>query len=408
MFEAGYESYEKNDKKGLGRGAMSWKECEDEGGHHDGEGEKEREGGAKGSTSLSPHHEGYDAEVVARQRRELLKATTAAAAARTGPTYLEQDELKARSEERGKDGVPAMGGAGVVEGGEEEDPNDNKGGSSSSSGGGIVSGGGGGGGGGGGEGGKVAANSGSSSSSSDSNTSLENWTWAKPSRLSQEQEEQQSNSTRSGSRTASSSTKSRLGHIPVVLRTLLTPAEVVQSLTELGGGGVTSVDIRGKGNFDAEAMIFASGRSGGHLRRMADALVGALKARGVEEERAPGVTGAEGYECDDWMIVDGGNVIVHLMEPSQRKALELEQFWGGAAEGMEEAKGGSVGEVVMPVVAGTSEAAWNQAHDELLERFPCDEGYAPENEGHSGRERELRRVLGGQRGFTGRRARRRA
>lgn len=243
--------------------------------------------------------------------------------------------------------------------------------------------------------------------------SLDNWTWAKPSRLSQEQEQQESNSTRSGSSresgsTASSTTKSRLGHIPVVPRTLLTPAEVVQSLMELGGGGVTCVDIRGKGNFEAEAMIFASGRSGGHLRRMADVLVGALKARGVEEEKAPGVTGAEGYECDDWMIVDGGNVIVHLMEPSQRKALGLEQFWGRAAEEEEGAEGGRVGEVVMPVVAGTSEEAWNQAHDELLDRFPCDEGYTPEKEGQAGRERDLRRVLGGQGRTAGRRARRKA
>ena len=248
MFEAGYENYEKNDKKGLGRGAMSWKECEDETGYHEGEGEGGREGGVGGATSLSPHHEGYDAEVVTRQRLELLKATTAAAAARTGATYLEKHELKARSEERGRDGVPSMGGSGVVEAGV-EDPNDhNKGGSSSSSSGssssssgGSVMGGGGGGGGGG-----VSANSGSSSSSSssgnDKNMSLDNWTWAKPSRLSQEQEQQQQQQQQQGSNSSSRSssvttTKSRLGHIPVVPRTLLTPAEVMRSLIELGGGG---------------------------------------------------------------------------------------------------------------------------------------------------------------------------
>ncbi len=61
--------------------------------------------------------------------------------------------------------------------------------------------------------------------------------------------------------------------IPVKPRTLLSAAEVTAALEALGGQDVQVVDVRGKGNLDAEAMVFASGRSGPHLRRMADTLV---------------------------------------------------------------------------------------------------------------------------------------
>lgn len=65
--------------------------------------------------------------------------------------------------------------------------------------------------------------------------------------------------------------------IPVKPRTLLAAAEVVAALEGLGGQEVKVVDVRGKGNMDAEAMVFASGRSGAHLRRMADTLVMAVR-----------------------------------------------------------------------------------------------------------------------------------
>lgn len=45
-----------------------------------------------------------------------------------------------------------------------------------------------------------------------------------------------------------------------------------------------------------------------------------LKRRRLK--RAPGTTGAEGYEDDHWMIVDGANIIVQLMEPGERARLE--------------------------------------------------------------------------------------
>jgi hypothetical protein len=99
------------------------------------------------------------------------------------------------------------------------------------------------------------------------------------------------------------------------------------------------------------------------------------------------VTGAEGYDCDDWMIVDGGNLIVHLMEPRQRKALALEAHWGQAAEVF---KG-----VTLP--ATRTDAAWEAAHDQALEALdnPADDDYDPLRDDHGARERAFRRLVGG-------------
>ena len=325
MFEEGYESYEKNDKKGLGRGAMSWHECESPD-----QAVPIGEGGV--AASLSPHHEGYDAETVTKQRLELL---TKAAAERTNAAYVAEVELEARREEAAA-AAAAAGGLG--------EPDKPVAGKSN---------------------GAAAGGGGNEGSSTD------NWTWAKP------QPEGQRQASGSG-----------LAQIPVLARTLLTASEVTTAMEALGGMDVAVVDVVGKGNLDAEAMIFVSGRSGAHLRRMADVLVQALKAREIGEREAPGVTGAEGYDCEDWMIVDGGNVIVHLMEPSQRKALDLEAFWGAA-----DFKG-----ITLPPGAAISEAAWDAAHDKALDANPSDEGYTPEKDDHAKRERELRRVLNAKSG----------
>jgi Ribosomal silencing factor during starvation len=53
------------------------------------------------------------------------------------------------------------------------------------------------------------------------------------------------------------------------------------------------------------------------LQRLSDILTYALKKRKLY--MAPGITGAEGYDCDDWMIVDCWNLIVHVFEAGYRQ-----------------------------------------------------------------------------------------
>ena len=69
-------------------------------------------------------------------------------------------------------------------------------------------------------------------------------------------------------------------------------------------------------------MIIATGRSTRQIAAMADHLVRRLKELGIK-----GVT-PEGLRQRDWVVVDGGDVIVHLFRPEVRQFYNLEKMWG--------------------------------------------------------------------------------
>ena len=69
-------------------------------------------------------------------------------------------------------------------------------------------------------------------------------------------------------------------------------------------------------------MVIASGRSARQVGAMADHLRETLKAEGLH-----GVS-AEGMERCDWVLVDAGDVIVHLFRPEVRAFYNLEKMWG--------------------------------------------------------------------------------
>lgn len=81
-----------------------------------------------------------------------------------------------------------------------------------------------------------------------------------------------------------------------------------------------TIDLDGKTAI-ADAMIIASGTSQRHLAAMADKLLERLKAAGIE-----GVT-AEGAGDTDWVLIDAGDVIVHLFRPETRDLYNLEKLW---------------------------------------------------------------------------------
>ena len=68
-------------------------------------------------------------------------------------------------------------------------------------------------------------------------------------------------------------------------------------------------------------MIVASGTSGRHVAAMSEHLVQALK--GVGYVHVP----VEGLEASDWVLVDAGDVIVHLFKPEIREHYNLEKMW---------------------------------------------------------------------------------
>ena len=81
------------------------------------------------------------------------------------------------------------------------------------------------------------------------------------------------------------------------------------------------IDLSGKSNI-ADFMVIASGRSQRHVGAMADHLFEKLKQAGCGK---PSVEGAE--RCD-WVLIDAGDIIVHLFRPEVRAFYGLEKMWG--------------------------------------------------------------------------------
>jgi ribosome-associated protein len=81
------------------------------------------------------------------------------------------------------------------------------------------------------------------------------------------------------------------------------------------------IDLRGKSSI-ADYMLVASGRSQRQVAALADRLLAALAAHG--RRRAS----AEGLPHSDWVLIDAGDVIVHLFRPESRTRYNLEKMWG--------------------------------------------------------------------------------
>jgi ribosome-associated protein len=81
------------------------------------------------------------------------------------------------------------------------------------------------------------------------------------------------------------------------------------------------IDLSGKSSI-ADFMVIASGRSARQVGSMADHLQQKLKAAGV------GRLSVEGLQRSDWVLIDAGDVIIHLFRPEVRSFYNLEKMWG--------------------------------------------------------------------------------
>jgi ribosome-associated protein len=96
---------------------------------------------------------------------------------------------------------------------------------------------------------------------------------------------------------------------------------VSQSLDDDKAVDVVTIDLNGKSTI-ADYMVIASGRSHRQVGAMTDHLLSALKDAGL------GRVGVEGQAQADWVLVDAGDVIVHLFRPEIRSFYNLEKMWG--------------------------------------------------------------------------------
>lgn len=83
---------------------------------------------------------------------------------------------------------------------------------------------------------------------------------------------------------------------------------------------VVFIDLKGKSPI-ADGLIVASGRSQRHVGAMADHLLRALKEAGYGRCRVEGMPSA------DWVLIDAGDVIVHLFRPEVRSFYNIEKIW---------------------------------------------------------------------------------
>jgi len=95
---------------------------------------------------------------------------------------------------------------------------------------------------------------------------------------------------------------------------------ILNSLDEDGAFDVVSISLAGKSS-EADVMVVASGRSTRHVSAVADKLVDRLK------HEAGIIPRAEGKETADWVLIDAGDVIVHIFRPEVRDFYQLEKMW---------------------------------------------------------------------------------
>ena len=101
---------------------------------------------------------------------------------------------------------------------------------------------------------------------------------------------------------------------------------VLHSLDEDQAQDVVSIPLEGKSSI-ADHMVIASGRSTRQVAAIATHLAERLKKQGHGNPRI------EGLPAADWVLIDAGDVVVHLFRPEVRSFYNLERMWGFGDEG---------------------------------------------------------------------------
>ena len=95
---------------------------------------------------------------------------------------------------------------------------------------------------------------------------------------------------------------------------------IQESLDSDKAENIVTIELAGKSSI-ADFMVIASGQSNRHVNAMTDHLVKLFKDNGLKG------TAVEGQARGDWVVVDAGDVIVHLFRPEVRDFYNLEKLW---------------------------------------------------------------------------------
>ncbi|MCP5205718.1 MAG: ribosome silencing factor [Hahellaceae bacterium] len=100
---------------------------------------------------------------------------------------------------------------------------------------------------------------------------------------------------------------------------------ILAALEDLKAKDITVIDVRERTSV-TDYMIIASGTSNRHVKSLADNVLIEAKNNGLRP------LGAEGAAGSDWILVDLGEIVVHVMLPATREFYDLERFWRQAPD----------------------------------------------------------------------------
>lgn len=105
---------------------------------------------------------------------------------------------------------------------------------------------------------------------------------------------------------------------------------IVGALEDRRGRDIVSLDVT-KVTDVTDFMVVVSGTSNRHVRALVDNVFYSVKHRSVD------VMGIEGRDAGEWVLIDLGDVVVHVMQAQTRQFYDLERLWGDLGEpGVEE------------------------------------------------------------------------
>ncbi len=113
---------------------------------------------------------------------------------------------------------------------------------------------------------------------------------------------------------------------PDVLTSMLTV--ITTSLDEDKGEDIVVLDLVGRANF-ADRMVIATGLADRQISAMAHHIEKKLNEIGIKRILIEGANGS------DWVLIDAGDVVVHLFKPESRELYGLERMWGTDLDGSE-------------------------------------------------------------------------
>ena len=99
-------------------------------------------------------------------------------------------------------------------------------------------------------------------------------------------------------------------------------ASILKALDDDKAEDIVTIDLKGRSSL-ADSLVIATGTSTRHVACIAEHLARRLK------EAGHGATPIEGLSQGDWVVLDAGDVIVHVFRPEVRAFYNLEKMWSG-------------------------------------------------------------------------------